>query len=98
VEKAIKEIREKKATGDDDVLAGVLEMLGEDSLRLVTNLMRQLHETGQRHSGFTEVIMLVLKNETKATKCSDNCKIKFQNILGKFILIRKKELVMKLRR
>jgi hypothetical protein len=33
VEKAIKEVRDKKATGDDDVPGDVLKLLGEDGLR-----------------------------------------------------------------
>ena len=36
VERAIKEMRDKKATGDDGVPADVLELLGEDGLRIVT--------------------------------------------------------------
>jgi hypothetical protein len=36
VVKAIKETRDKKATGDDDVPGDVLRLLGEDGLRLTT--------------------------------------------------------------
>jgi hypothetical protein len=36
VEKAIKEMRDKKATGDDDVPGDVLKLLGEDGLNLMT--------------------------------------------------------------
>jgi hypothetical protein len=43
VEKAIKEIRDKKATGDDDVPGDVLKLLGEDGLRLMT---QRVHNTG----------------------------------------------------
>jgi hypothetical protein len=39
VEKAIKEIRDKKATGDDDVPGDVFKLLGEDGLRLMTQLI-----------------------------------------------------------
>jgi hypothetical protein len=83
-EKAIKEMRVKKATGDDDVPAEVLELLGEDGLRIVTQLISHLHETGQWHKDFTEFIMLALKNKKGATKCSDHCKLKFRNILGEY--------------
>jgi hypothetical protein len=37
VEKAIKEMRDKKATGDDDIPGDVLKLLGEDGLRLMTD-------------------------------------------------------------
>jgi hypothetical protein len=39
VEKAIKEMRDKKATADDDVPGDVLKFLGEDCLRLITQLI-----------------------------------------------------------
>jgi hypothetical protein len=39
VEKAIKEIRDKKATGNDDVPGDVLILLGENDLQLVTQLI-----------------------------------------------------------
>jgi hypothetical protein len=43
-------------------------MLGEDGLRIMTQLMSHLHETGQWHKHFTEVTVLAFKNMTKATK------------------------------
>jgi hypothetical protein len=37
VEKAIKKVRDTKATGDDDDVPGdVIKLLGEDGLRIVT--------------------------------------------------------------
>jgi hypothetical protein len=47
VEKAMKEMRDKKATGNDDVLGDVLILLGEDGLRLITQLINNIHETGE---------------------------------------------------
>ena len=60
VEKAIKEMREKKVTGNDNVPVDISEMLGEDGLRIMTHLINHLHEAGQWHNDFTEVTMLVL--------------------------------------
>jgi len=42
VEIAIKEMRDKKTTGDDDVPEDVLRLLGEDSLRIVTQLINNI--------------------------------------------------------
>jgi hypothetical protein len=36
VEKSIKEMSDKKATGDNDVPGDVLKLLGEDGLKLMT--------------------------------------------------------------
>lgn len=43
VEKAIKEMREKKTTGDDDIPADVLKLLREDGLRLMAPLISNIH-------------------------------------------------------
>jgi hypothetical protein len=42
VETAIKKMRGKKASGDDDVPGDVLRLLGVDSLRIVTQLINNI--------------------------------------------------------
>ena len=46
VEKAIKEMRDRKATGDDDVPEDVLKLLGE-GLKILTKLINTIYETAQ---------------------------------------------------
>jgi hypothetical protein len=75
VEKAIKEMRDKKATGDDDVPGDVLKLLGEDGLRLTTQMINSIYVTGEWPRDFIEVTMIALKKKPKATKCSDHRKI-----------------------
>ena len=58
VEKAIKEMRNRKATGDDDVPGDVLKLLGEDDLKILTKLINTIYETGEWPKDFTEVTML----------------------------------------
>jgi hypothetical protein len=72
VEKAIKEMRNRKATGDDDVPGEMLKLLGEGGLKILTKLMNTIYETGEWPKDFTEVTMISLKEKTQATKCSDN--------------------------
>jgi hypothetical protein len=72
VEKAIKEMRDKKATGDDDVPGDVLKLLGEDGLRLMTQMINSMYVTGGWPRDFIEVTMIALKKKPKATKCSDH--------------------------
>jgi hypothetical protein len=50
----LKKRREKKATGNDDVPGDILQLLGKDSLRIVTHLISHLRETGHWHNDFTE--------------------------------------------
>jgi hypothetical protein len=47
VGKGIKEMKGKKATGDDDVPEDMLKILGEDGLIIVTKLINKLYETGE---------------------------------------------------
>jgi hypothetical protein len=77
VEEAIKEMRDKKATGDDEVPEDVLKLLGEDALRIMTQLINNLYKTGESPKDFTEVTMIALKKKPKATKCSDHYTIGF---------------------
>ena len=39
MEKAVKEVRNRKATGDDDVPGDVLKLLGEGGLKILTKLI-----------------------------------------------------------
>jgi hypothetical protein len=72
VEKAIKEMRDKKATEDDDVPGDVLKLLEEGGLRLMTQLINSIYVTGEWPRDFIEVTMIALKKKPKATKCSDH--------------------------
>jgi hypothetical protein len=47
VEEAIKEMRNKKATGDDDAPGDVLKLLGESGLKIMTKLINTIYETGE---------------------------------------------------
>jgi hypothetical protein len=70
-EKAIKELRNKKAT-DDDVPGDVIKLLGEGGLKIMTKLINTIYETGEWPKDFTEVTMIALKKKPQATKCSDH--------------------------
>ena len=72
VEKSIKEMRNKKATGDDDVPGDVLKLDGESGLKIMTKLINTIYETGEWPKDFTEVTMIALKKKPQATKCSDH--------------------------
>ena len=72
VEKALKEMWNKKATGYDDVPGNILKLLGEGGLKIMTKLINTLYETGEWPKDFTEVTTIALKKETQAKKCSDH--------------------------
>jgi hypothetical protein len=72
VEKAIKKMWNKKATGVDDVPGGVLKLLGEGGLKIMKKLINTIYETGEWSKNFTEVTMMALKKKPQAAKCSDH--------------------------
>jgi len=66
VEKAVKETIDKKATGDDDVPGDVLKLLG-DGLRMMTQQINSMYDTGEWPKDFSEVTMIALKKKPEAT-------------------------------
>jgi hypothetical protein len=82
VEKAIKEMKDKKATGNYYVPEDVL--LGENGLRLMTHLIN-IYETGKWLKHFTEITMTVSKKQPKATKCSDHYTISLNAHMAKTV-------------
>ena len=67
MEKAVKETRDKKATGDDDVPGDVLKLLGGDGLRMMTQQINSMYDTGEWPKDFSEVTMIAVKKKPEAT-------------------------------
>ena len=72
MEKAIKVMRNRKATEDDDVPGDVLKLLREGGLKILTKLINTVYETGEWPKDFTDVTMIALKRKTQATKYSSH--------------------------
>jgi hypothetical protein len=72
VDMAIKEMRAKTASGDDDVHVEALKLLGNDGLNLLTELINDIYESEEWPRDFTEVTMVALKKKPKARKCTDH--------------------------
>jgi hypothetical protein len=68
-------MRNKKATGDDDVPEDVLKLFGEGGLKIMTKLINTIYETGEWPKDFTKVTVTALKKKPQATKCSQHCTI-----------------------
>jgi len=83
VGKAIKEMRNKKPAGDNDVPGGVM-----------TKLINTIYETGEWPNDFTEVTMIALKKKPQDTKCSGHLTISLIGHTAKIVakvLRRRKE-------
>jgi hypothetical protein len=71
VEKALKEMRNRKATGDDDIPGDGPKLLGKEVLKILTELSNTMYNNGEWPQDFTEVTVIVLMKKTKTSKCSD---------------------------
>lgn len=65
MEKVIKEMWDKKATGDNDVPEDVRMLLGEDAVRLLRMLISDKYVTGEWPNDFTKVEVIVSKKKPK---------------------------------
>jgi hypothetical protein len=83
--KAIKEMRDKKATREDDVPADALKLLGEDGLRLITHKINNIYETEEWLKDFIEFTMTALEKKSKATKCRNHHTISFIALTAKTV-------------
>jgi hypothetical protein len=68
-------MRNKNATGDDDVPGDVPKLLGGGGLKIMTKLINTIYETGEWPKDFTEITINALKNKPQATKSSGHRKI-----------------------
>jgi hypothetical protein len=50
-------MRNKNATGDDDVPGDVLKLSGEGGLKIMMKLINTIYETGEWPKDFTEITM-----------------------------------------
>jgi hypothetical protein len=61
--KNIKEMKDKKATGDGDVSGKVLKLLREDGLKIMTPLFNNMYETGKWPQDVIAVTVIALKKK-----------------------------------
>jgi hypothetical protein len=57
------------------VPGGELKLLGEDGLKVMTQLISNIYETGEWHEDFIEIAAIALKKKPKVTTCSDHCTV-----------------------
>jgi hypothetical protein len=68
VEKAVKEMRKRKATGNEDVL----KFLGEGGLKIMTKLINTIYETAEWPKDFPEITMFALQKKPQVAKCREH--------------------------
>jgi hypothetical protein len=67
--KAIKDMRRKKATGDDNIPVDLLKQLRDNGLKIMTTLVNKIYMSGNWPKDFLDVTMIALPKKTQAKKC-----------------------------
>ena len=85
VVKVIKDMRNKKTTGDDNIPVDLLKELGDSGLKIMTLLVNKIYMSGDWPKVFLGVTMIALPKKNQANKCSDNRKISLISHTGKIV-------------
>ena len=64
-------MRDKKAKGDDDLPEDMIRLVGDDGLRIMTQLINNIHESGDWPKDCMEVSVSTLKKKPSITKYSN---------------------------
>ena len=83
---AIKEIKNGKAAGVDDIPAEFLKLLDEGALKMLTELCVDIYETGIWPEDFTKSVMIPIPKKAKAVDCADYRTISLISHASKILL------------
>ena len=68
---AIKEMKNEKATGVDDIPAEFLKLLDDETMERLSDLCKRIYETGIWPEDFTRAVMIPIPKKVHAVECSD---------------------------
>ena len=71
-EKALNELKSKKAYGVDIIPAELLKALDEETKVTLYYLINNIHTTGKIPDDFKKSIMVMLPKKSKSTKCEES--------------------------
>ena len=69
--KAIKDMRRKKATGDDNIPVDLIKELRDNGLKIMTALVNGIYMSGDWPKDFIDVTMIALPKKNQGKKCSN---------------------------
>ena len=82
--KAIKDMRRKKATGDN-IPVNLLKELGDSGLKIKNGLVNKIYMSGNWPTEFLDVTMIALPKKTRVKKSSDHRTISLVSHTGKTV-------------
>ncbi|KAG1671332.1 Craniofacial development protein 2 [Nymphon striatum] len=86
VEKAIKSMKNGKATGPDHISAETLKALDENNIDILTNLCRVIYNNGQIPPEMKQSIFITLPKKHKTQNCSEHRTISLMSHVTKLLL------------
>ena len=86
VEKAIKDLKDKKAPGKDDITAEMIKALDHCTIPIEHRLVNNMYKSGYIPKEMTESIIVILTKKLKATMCTEYRTLILMSHLLKMIL------------
>src|SRR5207248_220133 len=86
IQEAIKEMKNGKVSGVDDIPAEFLKMLDEKAMHSLSKLCMEIYETGIWPEDFTKVVMIPIPKKVNATECADHRTISLISHASKILL------------
>ncbi len=86
IEKAIKELKNNKATGDDDIPAEFLKQLQPKAMREFKEICKKIYIEGKWPEDYMTSVMIPIEKKPNATDCSDFRTISLISHASKVIL------------
>jgi len=83
---AIKEMKNKKAVGVDEIPAEFWKVLGEKGTRELVSLCKEMYQKGIWPEDFTRVVMIPLPKKANAVECGDHRTISLISHASKIML------------
>ncbi|XP_073824763.1 FERM domain containing isoform X3 [Musca autumnalis] len=71
VEDALKSLRERKATGPDEIPAEILKMINGDNVDLLTKLFNHIYDTGQYPQDWLKSTFITIPKKSHPKRCND---------------------------
>ena len=72
IKRAIKDMKEHKAVGVDDIPAEFLKRLGDKGIKEMTSLCKSMYETGKWPEDFTRLMFVPIEKKENAVDCEDH--------------------------
>jgi hypothetical protein len=86
IQEAIKEMKNGKASGVDDIPAELLKMLDGKAIRKLCTLCMEIYETGEWPEDFTKAVMIPIPKKANAVECADHRTISLISHASKILL------------